>query len=194
MKHPLNNNEFYLARQTSLGNVRLKWKLCNDQPRVTRILLTNPEKEPATLLNSCLKNIPRSAFIEITEFLDQIEAFAGGEDIHFSLEILRLCDCSEFQKKVLTAEAKIPRGGVSTYQHIAAHLEIPGGARAVGTALATNPFPLVIPCHRVVRSDGSLGGFQGGLPMKKKLLEMEGIRFDLRGRVENPDAHCRGIG
>jgi methylated-DNA-[protein]-cysteine S-methyltransferase len=56
-------------------------------------------------------------------------------------------------------------------------LENPRAARAVGTALATNPFPIVIPCHRVIRSDGTLGGYGGGLEMKRKLLEMEGVAF-----------------
>jgi methylated-DNA-[protein]-cysteine S-methyltransferase len=72
---------------------------------------------------------------------------------------------------------------VSTYQRIAQYLGNPRGARAVGTALATNPFPIIIPCHRAIRSDGTLGGYQGGLPMKRVLLEMEGIRVDERGRV-----------
>ena len=60
---------------------------------------------------------------------------------------------------------------------------IPGGARAVGMALASNPFPLVIPCHRVIRTDGSLGGFGGGLKMKKKLLGIEGVAFNEKGKV-----------
>ena len=55
---------------------------------------------------------------------------------------------------------------------------------AVGTALARNPFPLIIPCHRVVRSDGMLGDFGGGLKMKKAFLEMEGVAFDRSGRVQ----------
>jgi len=54
---------------------------------------------------------------------------------------------------------------------------------AVGTALAKNPFPIVIPCHRAVRSDGTLGGYQGGLEMKRALLEMEGVYFDTFDRV-----------
>jgi methylated-DNA-[protein]-cysteine S-methyltransferase len=62
----------------------------------------------------------------------------------------------------------------------------PSAARAVGRALATNPFPIIIPCHRAVRSDGSLGGYQGGLAMKRALLEMEGVEFDARGRVATP--------
>jgi alkylated DNA nucleotide flippase Atl1 len=60
------------------------------------------------------------------------------------------------------------------------------GVRAVGTALARNPFPLVVPCHRAVRSDRTLGGFQGGLEMKRALLEMEGVEFDSKNRVQ-PD-------
>ena len=59
----------------------------------------------------------------------------------------------------------------------------PGAARAVGTALANNPFPIIIPCHRVVRADGSLGGFGGGLAMKKELLTKEGISLDRNRRV-----------
>jgi methylated-DNA-[protein]-cysteine S-methyltransferase len=72
---------------------------------------------------------------------------------------------------------------VSTYRRIAGHLGVPGGARAVGNALATNPFPIVIPCHRAIRSDGTLGGYQGGLVMKRALLEQEGVDIDERGRV-----------
>ncbi|MFH1910729.1 MAG: MGMT family protein, partial [Pseudomonadota bacterium] len=78
---------------------------------------------------------------------------------------------------------EIPRGRVMTYGGLAAKLGLPGGARAVGNALAGNPFPLVIPCHRVVRSGGDLGGFGGGTDMKKALLMLEGVVFDRQGRV-----------
>jgi methylated-DNA-[protein]-cysteine S-methyltransferase len=81
------------------------------------------------------------------------------------------------------AERTIPRGYVSSYSALAACIGRPRAARAVGTALAGNPFPIIIPCHRTVRTDGSLGGFGGGLPMKRALLEMEGVTFDQRGRA-----------
>ena len=68
-------------------------------------------------------------------------------------------------------------GSLSTYGRIARELGVVGGGRAVGNALAANPFPLLIPCHRAVRSTGALGGYQGGLEMKKALLEMEGVVF-----------------
>ncbi|MDD5108101.1 MAG: MGMT family protein [Candidatus Omnitrophica bacterium] len=86
---------------------------------------------------------------------------------------MRLDLCSTFQKEVLRAVQAIPRGKVSTYKLIAKQIGRPKAARAVGRALATNPFALVIPCHRVIRSDGSLGGYQGGTKMKQALLRKE---------------------
>jgi methylated-DNA-[protein]-cysteine S-methyltransferase len=109
--------------------------------------------------------------------LDQIEAFLHGQDIRFSLDAVRLDRCSSFQQRVLRAEHRIPRGSVSAYGLMARHLGDPRAARAVGSALANNPFPIVIPCHRAIRSDGTLGGFQGGIKMKRALLQMEGIVF-----------------
>ncbi len=70
-----------------------------------------------------------------------------------------------------------------TYGGLAARLGVPGAGRAVGNVMARNPFPLIIPCHRVVGSDRGLHGFGGGLAMKKTLLTMEGVAFDGRGRV-----------
>ena len=91
--------------------------------------------------------------------------------------------CSEFQKRVLLAEYGIPRSWISTYGRIARHLRIPGGARAVGGALSRNPFPIIIPCHRAIRANGELGGYRGGLKMKRALLEFEGIELSQAGRV-----------
>jgi methylated-DNA-[protein]-cysteine S-methyltransferase len=76
---------------------------------------------------------------------------------------------------------------VSTYQRIARYLGNAKGGRAVGSALANNPFPIIIPCHRAIRSDRTLGGYQGGLEMKRTLLEMEGIDFDDTGRIATED-------
>jgi methylated-DNA-[protein]-cysteine S-methyltransferase len=104
--------------------------------------------------------------------------FLRGEAVALPIDLLDATVCTPFQWRVLMAEKAIPRGEVRTYGQIAAQVGCPRGARAVGNALANNPFPIVIPCHRAVRSDGSLGGFQGGVAMKRALLEMEGVRFD----------------
>ncbi|MBN1485705.1 MAG: MGMT family protein [Chloroflexia bacterium] len=100
--------------------------------------------------------------------------------------MIALDRCTDFQQRVLLAERDIPRGWVSTYGLIARHLGLPGGARAVGQALAGNPFPIVIPCHRAIRSDGRLGGFQGGEEMKRALLRLEDLEVTADGKVRQP--------
>jgi methylated-DNA-[protein]-cysteine S-methyltransferase len=82
-----------------------------------------------------------------------------------------------FQKAVWEATKKIPRGKVTTYAVIASLIGRPRAARAVGNALNKNPFAPKVPCHRVVKSDGSLGGFAGGTRKKKQMLEKEGVRI-----------------
>ncbi len=84
---------------------------------------------------------------------------------------------TQFQLKVWKLLKKIPPGKVITYKEIAVFLNMPNAARAVANACAKNPFPPSIPCHRVIRSDGKLGGYSGpgGLKTKKKLLKKEGF-------------------
>ena len=79
-----------------------------------------------------------------------------------------------FEKRVLKTLMKVPAGSIVTYGELACRSGSRGAARAVGNALHRNPLPLVIPCHRVIRSDKSLGGFQSGIRWKRKLLRWEG--------------------
>ena len=97
--------------------------------------------------------------------------------IHF------LSDKTEFEREVLVTTFKIPKGKVSTYKRIAERVGRPHAYRAVGNALHKNPLAPIVPCHRVVRSDGELGGFGGGIESKRKLLEEEGISIE-NGRVK----------
>jgi len=82
---------------------------------------------------------------------------------------------SFFQKKVLSAVCEIPPGKVKSYKWVAKKINYPNSSRGVGRALSKNPFPFIIPCHRVVRSDYRLGGFMFGTRVKKKLLVNEGL-------------------
>ena len=88
----------------------------------------------------------------------------------------------DFTRKVLEETKRIPYGEVRTYNDIVERIGVKSSARAVGQALARNPFPIVIPCHRVIRKDGGLGGFSWGLKWKKTLLELEG-REIVEGKV-----------
>ncbi|MDD5005086.1 MAG: MGMT family protein [Candidatus Omnitrophica bacterium] len=80
---------------------------------------------------------------------------------------------SDFQKKVYRAVLSIPLGQVRSYSWIAKKAGRPKATRAVGTALKNNPFTILIPCHRVIKTDGSLGGYSGGLRKKRELLDLE---------------------
>lgn len=113
----------------------------------------------------------------------QIDAYLTGNAVGFSIAELDFEGCGEFERRVLLAVHQIPCGRVMTYGGVAAIVGVAGGARAVGNVMAGNFFPLIIPCHRVIRSDGSLGGFGGGLALKRALLEREGVAFDRRERV-----------
>lgn len=93
---------------------------------------------------------------------------------------------TDFQRSVLTAAAGVGFGEVATYTDIARRIGRPRASRAVGNALGRNPVAIVIPCHRVVRSDGSLGGYTGGLRYKEALLDIEG-RHDLLGLEPEPE-------
>jgi methylated-DNA-[protein]-cysteine S-methyltransferase len=80
-----------------------------------------------------------------------------------------------FELKVWRVLLEIPRSTILSYEEVAERAGSPGGARAAGGACSKNPVPIIIPCHRVVRSDGTLGGYTGGIEIKKTLLEIEGI-------------------
>lgn len=80
-----------------------------------------------------------------------------------------------YARKVLTATAAIPFGQVSTYREVARKAGNPAASRAAGNALGSNPIPVVVPCHRVLRTGGGLGGYGGGLDVKETLLRLEGV-------------------
>ncbi len=101
----------------------------------------------------------------------QVVAFLEGKRRRFDLPLdLRGTD---FQRAVWEAVAAIPFGETRSYAEVAAGVGRPRAVRAVGAANGANPLPLVVPCHRVVQSDGKLGGYGGGLPLKKRLLALE---------------------
>jgi methylated-DNA-[protein]-cysteine S-methyltransferase len=89
---------------------------------------------------------------------------------------------SPFAQRVMNAAAAIPYGGISTYAQVAALAGSPRGARAAGNALSSNPLPIVLPCHRVLRSGGDLGGYTGGLDRKRTLLAIEQGQLPLASR------------
>jgi methylated-DNA-[protein]-cysteine S-methyltransferase len=168
---------------TPFGPVVVVWVLREDGPKVVRVLLSRPSTRADEQAASLYPEASASSCAEIETLAGALAGSLEGEAVDVALAVAELDACPAFQRSVLRAEHGIPCGSVSTYRLLAVHLHRPTAARAVGNALATNPFPLIVPCHRAIRSDGYLGGYQGGCEMKRALLAMEGTRIDGKGRV-----------
>lgn len=104
---------------------------------------------------------------------ESIIDYFKGKPLRVPWKWMDLCDLTELQKTVLAAVADIPYGKVRAYKDIAETIGRPGASRFVGTTVAKNPFPILIPCHRVIRSDGSIGQFGGGPELKRKMIALE---------------------
>lgn len=177
----------FLVVDTRFGEMSLVWSVERGRPVVHRVVL--PGDGLLERVDGLYPGAHAGEAPSMRELARWIARFTDGDSHDFSLADVALDTCGTFQRSVLEAEHGIPRGRVSTYGRIAAHLGRPRGARAVGRALATNPFPIIVPCHRAVRSDGGLGGYQGGVAMKRALLELEGLHFDSNDRLKNPKLH-----
>lgn len=102
----------------------------------------------------------------------QIDDYLAGRRRDFDVPLDRALSHG-FRGEVHRYLSRIGYGQVESYKQVAAHVGNPAAVRAVGSACATNPLPIVVPCHRVLRSDGSLGGYVGGLDVKRALLDLE---------------------
>lgn len=106
---------------------------------------------------------------------NQLEEYFAGARTSFDLELAPMG--TEFQRRVWKGLTEIPFGEAWGYGQLASHIGKPQAARAVGQANGRNPIPIIIPCHRVIAADGSIGGFSSGLPIKRKLLALERIEI-----------------
>lgn len=165
------NSIFYYIMKTKLGKLGIVWRNEDHKTRINEIILL-----PLSI-NSIKKNYPgarKKKNIIIKKILKDINSHINGKKVRFSLKNLDLKRLGNFQKRVLMRTNKIPLGKTKSYGKIARELGmLKGGARAVGQALAKNPFPIIIPCHRVIKSDGTLGGFGGNTGLKQRLLNIE---------------------
>lgn len=160
----------YTAKlETKLGRILL----ASSEEAVVLIGLSTEEK----FYSELKRKYPDARIIEDTvrnrRALDELEEYFAGERRSFSVPFA--FHGTDFQKRVWNALTEIPYGTTVTYKHIAIKIGKPQAVRAVGNANNRNPISIIVPCHRVIGSDGKLIGYGGGLGMKEKLLQLEGV-------------------
>lgn len=140
---------------------------------ISRVCLPHPD----VMLHCGLKRIEPSELTERAALM--LKHYFAGEPQPFEKLPLDIDVPGSFRRRILELVRSIPFGVVRSYAQVAWMAGSPGAARAVGGAMAANPVPIIIPCHRVVAADGRLTGFTapGGLEMKKYLLKMERVEF-----------------
>ncbi len=149
---------FYDCFDTHLGRLCIVYTEKAREPVILRVMFGSID------INAGKMHLPDEIK---NQFLDFIEGKRKDFSLNYNLE------GTDFEKKVWQLTATIPYGETRTYKWIAERLNKPKSVRAVGQALKKNPLPLIIPCHRVIQSDGDLGGYSSGVDIKRRLLEME---------------------
>lgn len=144
-------------------------------PRLDAIGFEFSEKGLKDLKLNSIKSIQKKDK-RLSPVLKQLKDYFLGKRVQFRIQ-LDLSNLSPFTRKVLLATKRIPYGKTVTYQELARIIGKPKGSRAVGQALRRNPIPIIIPCHRVIKSNGDLGGFGLGIELKKRLLSLEGVQW-----------------
>jgi methylated-DNA-[protein]-cysteine S-methyltransferase len=158
----------YNIIDTELG----KMGLVGSGHGLRRIIL--PQLSPGSVQELIVRGFP-GAIADPNHFGDlpsRLGRYLKGEQVSFN-DKLDLNGAAAFRRAVWVAARSIPYGQTRSYGWIARQIGNPRALRAVGQALAKNPLPIVVPCHRVIGEDGSLTGFEGGLEMKRRLLEIE---------------------
>jgi methylated-DNA-[protein]-cysteine S-methyltransferase len=158
---------------TAIGRCGIAWGECG----VAGVQL--PEVGEAETRARLLHRFPAAGETapppEVQQTIERIAALLRGEASDLSTVALDMDGVPEFHRRVYDAARAIPPGGTLSYGDIARRVGAPGAARAVGQALGRNPFPIVVPCHRVLAAGGKIGGFsaQGGVATKRRMLAIE---------------------
>ena len=174
---------YYRLIASIFGDVGVVWLYEGGVPLIVRVVLPQKDVPTTGIIRENYPDVAEGLHKDLEKTCEYIRAFLEGACVNFSMKFVRINQCRDFQRRVLLETMRIPRGSVTSYGSLAKAISAPGAARAVGSALAGNPFPIIIPCHRVVKSDGSAGQFGGGTEVKKALLRLEGVEIDNSGKI-----------
>lgn len=151
---------YYAELESALGTLSFA---CDDAGRLVELRFGSSPAEPNN-------DDPRCARVR-----EQLVEYLDGSRTVFDLELDPAG--TPFQRRVWQGLTEIPYGEVISYGELARRIGMPGAARAVGQANGKNPIPIVVPCHRVIAADGSIGGFSSGLGLKRQLLALERVQL-----------------
>ena len=159
----------YIIFNTDLGWVGI----LGSAKGLLRTTLPHPStQEIRQLLGDSINQASRSPHL-FADLMQRLKLYFGGHQVNFP-DKLDLSGATTFQRKVWEATRLIPYGETRSYARVAEQIKQSRALRAVGQALGRNPLPIIVPCHRVVASNGKPGGFTGGIEVKKRLLYLEG--------------------
>ena len=137
------------------------------------VTLPRPDRDAALREVRALGAREEARTDELGDLPERLHRYARGEPVAFP-DALDIATATPFRRAVWQAAREIPYGQTRSYGWLAGSAGKPRAARAAGQAMAANPWPIIVPCHRVISSDGRLGGYGGGLDMKERLLRLEG--------------------
>lgn len=163
------NTLTFAVCDTSLG-----WMGIVGSPNgIKKVILPLKSKEAVLgRISGCGYKVVNPNNTYFSDLTDRLSRYFDGKPVDFA-DKLDLSGATRFQQNVWRTIRNIPRGETRSYAWVAKQLGLPKAARAVGQALKRNPLPIVVPCHRIISSDGTLGGFSGGVKIKKLLLQLE---------------------
>lgn len=158
---------FYTVFSTPLG-----WMgLLGSEAGLRRLILPHSSAEEVQLILGQHETLQKDSFF--SDLPQRLNRYLDGEPVSFD-DKLDLEGATSFHRQVWQATRTIPYGQTRSYKWLASQVGNPLAPRAVGQAMAANPVPIIVPCHRVITSSGGLGGFSAGLALKRHLLDMEG--------------------
>lgn len=177
---------FFVSADTHIGVIGIVWSVQNaKKPRLKRVYLPIESNDLRERIAIDFPYAKKNKNVPFPGVIGQLRSCLEGDDIFISSTILDLTSCTPFERRIYTHVRAIPRGQVRTYRYMAADVGHGRAARAVGNALKKNPFPLIIPCHRVIPSSRCVGAFQAGTAIKWALLEKEGVKIKNDGRIQD---------
>ncbi len=172
--------EYYRLVDTAIGPCGLVWSdegLTRLQLPEADAITTEKRLRAGTHFAATWAGVSETP-VSITQVIADLKRYLAGEKTQFTAVAIDLGDIGPFHRRVYEAARTIGWGETASYGELANRAGSPGAARAVGQALSQNPIAIIVPCHRILASDGRLGGFSahGGVQAKQRLLALEGVR------------------